>query len=389
MNTYSNNVAYALAILLFGLFSRSANAAVLASDNASDPAYANPGDGSGAWRGAYPDADQSGQADPGTDNGGTGFGIWSFSGGYHVEDVPYGKLNHFIDGVDFPTTPFNNLGAPAFGLGNVDYGGFFITATASRPFNAPLAVGQTFSAAIDTPAEYDDYTGTEFPFAIITFQNAAGADTLNLEAGSSVPFGDFPWAFSDLTHTKADYGMAAGGPSIAPTATSDGSTVSLTITSDTTGRVILDGVPLDVSFKAGLPAQATFSLFDNNAVGDEVTGFPTGEHAFYFNNLKIESAPTGVPGDFNGNNTVDAADYVLWRNSVGPGSLPNENEISPGQVDTADYNYWRSRFGATSGGGSGLASTASVPEPAAAKLLLAGLAVLMNSMFRGRIHFHT
>jgi hypothetical protein len=150
----------------------------------------------------------------------------------------------------------------------------------------------------------------------------------------------------------------------------------------------LDGVPLDVTFKDGLPAQVTFSLFDNNAEGDQVTGLPTGEHAFYFNNLKVETAPTGVPGDYNGNNTVDAADYVLWRNSVGPGSLPNENGISPGQVDAADYNYWKLRFGATSGNGSGLAASAGVPEPAASVILLASLAVLMINRFRGRIHFH-
>jgi autotransporter-associated beta strand protein len=70
----------------------------------------------------------------------------------------------------------------------------------------------------------------------------------------------------------------------------------------------------------------------------------------------------GVPGDFNQNGVVDAADYVLWRNSVGPGSLPNEGGISPGTVDMADYDFWRSRFGATSGAGAGSVAQG-VPEP--------------------------
>jgi hypothetical protein len=69
-----------------------------------------------------------------------------------------------------------------------------------------------------------------------------------------------------------------------------------------------------------------------------------------------------VAGDYNSNGIVDAADYVIWRKRLGPGSLPNEGGISPGVVDTADYNFWRSRFGATSGSGAALGA-GSVPEP--------------------------
>jgi hypothetical protein len=73
--------------------------------------------------------------------------------------------------------------------------------------------------------------------------------------------------------------------------------------------------------------------------------------------------PTGVPGDYNGNNIVDAADYVLWRNGG-----PLLNDPTPG-VQPADYTFWRSRFGATSGSGSGGQSASFVPEPGAAALL--------------------
>jgi hypothetical protein len=69
-----------------------------------------------------------------------------------------------------------------------------------------------------------------------------------------------------------------------------------------------------------------------------------------------------VAGDYNNNGIVDAADYVIWRKRLGPGSLPNEGGISPGVVDQADYNFWRSRFGATSGSGAAVSASA-VPEP--------------------------
>jgi hypothetical protein len=89
------------------------------------------------------------------------------------------------------------------------------------------------------------------------------------------------------------------------------------------------------------------------------------------------NAPVGVAGDYNQNGTVDAADYVVWRDRLGAGTLPNEGGISPGVVDDADYNFWRSRFGATSGVGSSAALGSSVvPEPATwAFAVVAGWAV--------------
>jgi fibronectin-binding autotransporter adhesin len=79
--------------------------------------------------------------------------------------------------------------------------------------------------------------------------------------------------------------------------------------------------------------------------------------------------PVGVPGDYNQNGIVDAADYVVWRKNIGPGSLQNEGGISPGTVDSADYSFWRSRFGAASGAGAAL-DRAAVPEPGSALLLV-------------------
>ena len=53
-------------------------------------------------------------------------------------------------------------------------------------------------------------------------------------------------------------------------------------------------------------------------------------------------AAPGVPGDYNGNGNVDAADYVLWRNG---GPLQNEVDDCPASVTPEDYDEWRPRFG--------------------------------------------
>jgi hypothetical protein len=78
----------------------------------------------------------------------------------------------------------------------------------------------------------------------------------------------------------------------------------------------------------------------------------------------------GLPGDYNDNGTVDAADYVLWR-----GGGPLQNEVAePGTVSAADYDEWRARFGNMSGNGGSLTS---VPEPSALLLAVAGLLVVV------------
>jgi PEP-CTERM motif len=77
-------------------------------------------------------------------------------------------------------------------------------------------------------------------------------------------------------------------------------------------------------------------------------------------------APPGLPGDYNNDGKVDAADYVLWRTG---GALQNE-VATIGSNTPEDYTEWRARFGNSAGSGAGLGSSA-VPEPATTALLAA------------------
>jgi hypothetical protein len=86
-------------------------------------------------------------------------------------------------------------------------------------------------------------------------------------------------------------------------------------------------------------------------------------------------APPGVSGDYNNNGTVDAADYVLWRDG---GPLQNEGD-TPGTVNQADYEFWRASFGKVAGGP---AAAGAVPEPATIAMLLACLSVAAASRRR-------
>ena len=68
-----------------------------------------------------------------------------------------------------------------------------------------------------------------------------------------------------------------------------------------------------------------------------------------------------LPGDFNHNNVVDAADYTVWRDALGSATdlRANGDDTGPsaGVIDHADYDLWKTHFGQTlSGSGSGSAA---------------------------------
>jgi hypothetical protein len=67
---------------------------------------------------------------------------------------------------------------------------------------------------------------------------------------------------------------------------------------------------------------------------------------------------------------LDNQDYVLWRKTLGNvvELFDRADGNGSGTVDPNDYSIWRLNFGAAPG--AGLGNTGSVPEPAAAWLLL-------------------
>lgn len=97
----------------------------------------------------------------------------------------------------------------------------------------------------------------------------------------------------------------------------------------------------------------------------------------HFDNLylALEDAiiePETLVGDFNGDSIVDAADYTVWRDTLGDsvtagtGADANGNGVIDGPLSGAgnDYELWAGNYGATA------AAATAVPEPAA--LLMAG-----------------
>jgi hypothetical protein len=106
----------------------------------------------------------------------------------------------------------------------------------------------------------------------------------------------------------------------------------------------------------------------------QFTGWTASAGGGGFSYLRAEGElmpPAGPTGDYNENGVVDAADYVLWRDTLSqavssPGSGADGDKS--GTVDAPDYDFWRARFGNIVAGGTSASVFAAVPEPAAMAL---------------------
>jgi hypothetical protein len=92
----------------------------------------------------------------------------------------------------------------------------------------------------------------------------------------------------------------------------------------------------------------------------------------------IEAAT--LASDYNGNGVVDAADYVVWRDTLGSTADLTADGNNNGVVDAADFNLWRNQFGNLLAGGA--SSAASAPEPRAVLQLVTATAFLALSRRR-------
>jgi len=166
-----------------------------------------------------------------------------------------------------------------------------------------------------------------------------------------------------------------------------------------TVRIYLDGV--QVAAKTDLPPGTVQSLGTNDLrIGEDRGSFlgafanenyigsmddvmilsralsPAQVAFLHSNGAAALVASLVVPGDYNNNGVVDAADYVLWRKSVGQtGAGLAADGNGDNVVNNDDFDYWRARFGNTSGAGAGLGDGSAVPEPTSGALSVALLAL--------------
>lgn len=142
---------------------------------------------------------------------------------------------------------------------------------------------------------------------------------------------------------------------------------SNTLTLSFTGSSVVGGQLPTGSYRLNFSGA---SLIGNGRVIDAANTATAAGSNHTFNFSKTITNPIG---DYSGNGTVDAADYTVWRDSLGTGFvLPNRDPANLGNVSQDDFNSWVSHFGQTGSvgftfpgagsGGGGLALAAAASE---------------------------
>jgi beta-glucanase (GH16 family) len=150
-------------------------------------------------------------------------------------------------------------------------------------------------------------------------------------------------------------------------------------------RFYVDGVlHFTVIETGGRPIFETpMNIIVNLAVGGDFGGDPNGSTVFPqimdVDYVRVWQPQTGLSGDYNGDSSVDASDYTVWRDSQGESGigLPADGSGN-GTVGPEDYDLWKENFGGEAGAGDGSAASHPAPEPASCVplsvcLLLGGL----------------
>ena len=151
-----------------------------------------------------------------------------------------------------------------------------------------------------------------------------------------------------------------------------GATPNYTIPSNffsVTGDTINFGPGANIRTFASIPTDGVMSL---NYTATGVLSITANSPRNHANQGMSVSLPP-PDGDYNNDDVVDAADYVVWRRNFGAAATPGASGADgdeDGTIDDDDYNFWRARFGNVvpgSGGG------ATVPEPQTIDLAMLSL----------------
>jgi hypothetical protein len=217
----------------------------------------------------------------------------------------------------------------------------------------PLSTGAAGSAAAD-------YGGrVSFVFGLVTINFAARDFVGDLSSGV-LPLdgaGDFSLSTTTVRFSNGNLAFRSS--------TGDAGSESIIGESGTmsgTGSLITETLTDGIFETLSIPINSSFMI-------------PVGESTTVNLQLTGELVATAMlqdsqPGDFNQDGTVDAADYVVWRNGLGTTHTQ------------ADYDLWRAYFGQTAGSGAALSTaeplSTAVPEPATLMLLVMPMVVMLS-----------
>jgi Dockerin type I domain len=296
-----------------------------------------------------------------------GYSILSASGGLNVNN--WNSLQDQTTSGWVEATPSSN----ALNELNMNLGGALSIGSAPRGLGTPFApvFGPLGQSPEDLVLEYTSDTG-EIVEGLVTYTGNRVVNNLLLTVDPATGEGQLKNS-SPVALTFDGYSILSASGSLLP---NNGDWLSLadqgagawqesSPTSEVLSELLTDGfLTLNPGQSVGLGG-----LFD------EVGG--TRDLALEFSLRGEVGGRTGVvlygaltahvDGDYNDNGIVDAADYTVWRNSLGQtGDGLAADGNGDHMVNELDYAYWKNRFGNSSNAAGAGAQATSVPEPSSA-----------------------
>ncbi|MEO0531522.1 MAG: hypothetical protein AAF266_13250, partial [Planctomycetota bacterium] len=286
----------------------------------------------------------------------------------------------------------------AGGVIDTDFVRLFDTAPANRmsftdlEWDTQIGPSEAFVGVIDLGSKIDqlqsgsvnvqinDDTATDWALYTVTVASAAGSsDTaaVLLENGGEATIDSDVGAIASLAVADAGLHLAEGGQLavLGSYAQSPAGVFSVTLGDadagqlDVAGLAMLDG-SIEVRLAGGY--EPTFGdEFELISAGQIVGAFATQSLPGIAGGLqwKIEQSLNAIvasvvlAGDYNGDGTVNAADYTVWRDSFGSTTDLAADGDGNGVVNEADRDYWAARYGNTA------APPLAIPEPCTTVLL--------------------
>jgi hypothetical protein len=191
-------------------------------------------------------------------------------------------------------------------------------------------------------------SGTLVPGAPISKLQITGDLTLSPTSALQIDIG------GNVQGTGYDFISEAGN-----TALNLNGTLSVTLT----GGYSLSNTDSLIILASNQPITGTFSNLVNGRV--TATDGVTSLGVAVIGNVVVVAK---LPGDYNGNGIVDAADYTVWRDGLG------------GKYTQSHYDVWKANFGKIAGSGAAVTGgdvanlPSNVPEPATLTLIILAIA---------------